>query len=125
MPKSSPLPRFLRFRHMVSIVSVILALVTIALTIIGFVDLSLIGFPDGHVTEYEKVSRRLRTALLWMNHAFGLYFFRLALLGLTMRAKVTRLLITLAVLMLLLAFTKIAIPWYFVNYLGLDNGHGG
>lgn len=111
--------------HIVSIVSVILALAIIALTLIGFMDISLTGFPDGHITEYEKATRLPRTVLLWMNLALGLYFFRLAFLGLTIRAKVMRLIITVAMLILLLAFTEIAIPWYFVNNLGLDNGGYG
>lgn len=126
MPKPLPLPkRFLFLSYMVTVASFLLALATFVFALMGFVNLSWAGFPDGHLTEYDRATRTLLTILLWGHLALGLYFFRLAIPDLTLRTKVVRFLITLTALILLIAFTEIAVPWYFVNYLGLDNGHGG
>lgn len=112
---------------MVTVASFLLALATFVFALMGFVNLSWIGFPSGsgHLTEYDRATRTLLTILLWGHLALGLYFFRLAIPDLTLRTKVVRFLITLTALILLIAFTEIAVPWYFVKYLGLDNGHGG
>ncbi len=128
MPKPLPLPkRFLFLSYMVTVVSFLLALATFVLALMGFVNLSWIGFPSGagQLTEYDRATRTLLTILLWGHLALGLYFFRLVIPDLTLRTKVVRFLITLTALILLIAFTEIAVPWYFVKYLGLDNGHGG
>lgn len=110
---------------MVTIASIVLALASLALSLLGLLELMRAGFPDGHLTEYERATSSLKTILFWIYLAHGLYFFRLAIPGLMLRTKVVRFLITLAALILLIAFTEVAVPWYFVDYLGLNNGRGG
>lgn len=117
--------RFLLFSRLITIVCITLALVSLALSLIGFTNLIWAGFPDGHLTEYERATYTLQTIFLWMYLVPGLYFLRLAIPGLTLRTKVVRFLITLAALILLIISTEIALPWYFVDYLGLNNGRGG
>ncbi len=105
--------------------SIILGLLITATAVLGFWGLSMTGFPDGHVTEYEKATELLRTILLWINLALGLYFFRLAIPNLPTRTRVVRMAYVLSMLLFLLAFVEMAMPWYFVDHLGLNDGRGG
>lgn len=126
MPIPLPRPdRFVLFSYMVTIASILLALATIAFSLMGFVELIWGGFPGGHWTDYRMATDTLQTIFLWIYFAPALYFLRLAFPGLTLRTKVVRFFITLAALILLLVITEIAIPWYFADYLGLNNGRGG
>lgn len=118
-------PDSLFFSRLLTTVSITLGLLAVAVALVGFRELSMAGFPDGHVTEYEKATYLLRTILLWMNLALGLYFFRLAIPNLPVRTRVARIVYVLSLLLLLLAVVEIAMPWYFVDHLGLDNGGGG
>lgn len=118
-------PHSLFFSRMVTIISTVLAFVTITIALAGFWGLSRVGFPDGYITEYEKATQFLRTILLWINLTLGLYLLRLALIDLPIRIKIMRILTVITMLILLLALTEIAIPWYFISVSHLDNGHGG
>lgn len=77
--------------------------------------LSWAGFPVGHLTDYARATGTLRVIFLWIYLAPALYFLRLAFPGLTLRTKAVRFFITLAALILLIAITEIAIPWYFIG----------
>jgi cell division protein FtsW (lipid II flippase) len=107
-----------------SVVSVILGLLAVSIAGLGFWSLSNAGFPDGHVTEYEKATHLLRTILLWMNLALGLYLFRLAIPYPPTRTRAARIVYVISALLLVLACVEIVMPWYFVSHLGLDNGGG-
>jgi hypothetical protein len=83
----------------------------------------LVGFPDGHVTDYEKAIEAPLTILAWVEAGFGVLF--LALAFSPIRARAVGLLVTLIAFVLVAIVARFGVPWYFGTHLGLDNGIGG
>jgi hypothetical protein len=88
-------------------------------------DLSMQGFPDGHVTDYGKAIDTPLTLLAWMEAAFGLLFLALALSPIGARARAAGLLFGVIAFVLVATVAQVGVPWYFGTHLGLDNGIGG
>jgi hypothetical protein len=86
-------------------------------------DVSMAGFPDGHVTDYEKAVDAPLTILAWMAAGFSFLFLVLAFSPIGARARTVGLLVALIVLVGIVA--QVGVPWYFGTHLGLDNGIGG
>jgi hypothetical protein len=107
------------------VVSVTCALATFWAAFIGSMDRFMAGFPDGHVTDYDKAVAGPASIAMWVQIALGLYFLCVAFSAFKTRPKTLPFLIALAAFVLVMTFTQIAIPWYFGTYLGLDNGIGG
>lgn len=108
-----------------TITSAILAIAAFALSIAGFIELSQVGLPDGHVTEYDKATVSIRAIFLASYLALGLCLLRLLIPGLAASVKAARFVIAICALVFLVVSTEVAVPWYFADHLGLDNGHGG
>lgn len=112
-------------RVIATIVGLVCAVAALWLAFITSMDVSMAGFPDGHVTDYgEAVATPLRIAT-WV--AVGLAILFLALAFSPIRARVR----TIGLLAAFIAFVAVAfvaqagVPWYYGTHLGLDNGIGG
>jgi hypothetical protein len=88
-------------------------------------DLYLTGFPDGHLTDYDKAADTPKRILMWVEVGFIAPFLALAFFRTGARARAVGLLIALTVFGLVVAVQLVGVPWYFGSHLGLDNGIGG
>ena len=88
-------------------------------------DVSLAGFPDSHLTDYDKAVDTPLTVLGWTELALGLVFLALAFWPMGHRARGFGWLAALVLFILAALAVQFAVPWYFGIHLGLDNGIGG
>jgi hypothetical protein len=88
-------------------------------------DLYLTGFPDGHLTDYDKAVNTPKRILMWVEFGFVPLFLVLAVARIGTRARAVGLLGTLIVFGLVVVVQLVCVPWYFGSHLGLDNGIGG
>ena len=88
-------------------------------------DVSMAGFPDGHVTDYEKAVDAPLTILALMAVGFSFLFLVLAFSPIGARARTVGLLVALIAFVLVGIVAQVGVPWYFGTHLGLDNGIGG
>lgn len=105
------------------IVPVLFALAALALGSVTLYEVSTFGFPDGHITEYQRAASLPLTMLscLLVLGASLFLFFSLR------RGKRVGVVVSLifAALVLLAVTVLLGIPWYFGSYPGLENGAGG
>lgn len=101
------------------------AVAALGLAFNGATDLSLTGFPDSHLTDYDKAAHTPKQALLWAEFGLAVLFLVLALLPMGTRTRATGLLGALVALVAAAVVQLVCIPWYFGTHLGLDNGIGG
>ena len=87
--------------------------------------LYLTGFPDGHLTDYDKAVDRPEHLLLWAQAGFGLLFVALTLIPMSNRTRTIAAVLAAVGLLGSAALHWIGIPWYFGTHLRLDNGIGG
>jgi hypothetical protein len=88
-------------------------------------DLCLTGFPDGHLTDYDKAVDAPKRVLMWLEFGFVPLFLVLAFAPIGTRARAVGLLAALVVFGLVVVVQLVGVPWYFGSHLGLDNGIGG
>lgn len=86
-------------------------------------DVSAYGFPDGHLTEFQRAASFPLSVLSWLllgvSSVFSGFCLRSRKLGGILA------LLFLVVLVLLVLATLVGVPWYFGSHLGLENGVGG
>lgn len=104
---------------------IVCAIAALGSAFLASVDLYLTGFPDSHLTDYDKAAKAPKRILMWVQWGFVLAFLGLAFAPMRTRARAIRLLTTLVAFVLVAAAQWIGIPWYFMTHLGLDNGIGG
>jgi hypothetical protein len=109
----------------VRVVCVVCVVAALGLAFNAAMDLSLTGFPDGHLTDYDKAVNAPKRILLWVEFGFALLFLVLALLPIGARARAIGLLVALIALVLVVTVQLVGVPWYLGTHLGLDNGIGG
>jgi hypothetical protein len=100
----------------------------IAALLLGYLaswDLYLTGFPDGHLTDYDKAVDVPKRILMWVEFGFVPLFLVLAFSPIGTRKRAVGLLAALVVLALVVVVQLVGVPWYFGTHLGLDNGIGG
>jgi hypothetical protein len=85
----------------------------------------LTGFPDGHLTDYDKAAEAPKRILTWVELGFVPLFLVLAFSPIGTRARGIGLLAALIALVLIAVVQLVGVPWYFGTNLGLDNGIGG
>ncbi len=79
------------------------------------------GFPDGHLTTYERASRLPRQVLGGLTAVASV-----AVLTLAWRGRTSpRLAVALTVLAVLVALQWMGVPYWFLDVQGLENGQGG
>jgi hypothetical protein len=88
-------------------------------------DLYLTGFPDGHLTDYDKAVNTPKRILMWVEFGFVPLFLSLAFSPIGTRRRGVGLLAALTALVLVAVVQLVGLPWYFGSHLGLDNGIGG
>ena len=87
--------------------------------------LSMTGFPDGHLTDYDKAVDVPKHGLMWVEIGFVVVFLVLALLPIGARARTIAGVGVLVALVSVAAIHWLGVPWYFGTHLRLDNGIGG
>lgn len=107
------------------IACVLCAVGALLLTAVASMDVYMIGFPDGHFTDYAKAAETPMRVLLWVPAGFIVVFLALAFSTITPRVRTVGLLAAVLVLGFVVLIQMIGIPWYFGTHLGLDNGYGG
>jgi hypothetical protein len=95
------------------------------LTVLAVWDLYLTGFPDGHLTDYDKAVDAPKRILMWVEFGFVPLFLILAFSPIGTRARAVGLLAALTALVLVVVVQLVGVPWYFGSHLGLDDGIGG
>jgi hypothetical protein len=106
-----------------TVACVVCAIAALCLAFTTWNQAALAGFPDGHVTDYEKVAGAPLTILAWAQAGFGLLF--LALAFPPIRVRGVGLLVGVVAFVLIATAARVGVPWYFGTHLGLDNGIGG
>lgn len=105
------------------IARVCIALPALVLASITRYEVSNFGFPDGHVTEFQKAVATPLTTLSWALASISL----LLIFTSFSRSKASSIGVPFLFTALVVVFftTLFVVPWYFGSYLGLDNGMGG
>jgi hypothetical protein len=103
---------------------VVFAIAALWLAFMTFNQVALAGFPDGHLTDYDKAADGPLGVFSYVEAGFGLLFLVLAFSPIKARRAVG-LLAGLIALVLVAVVVQVGIPWYFGTHLGLDNGIGG
>jgi hypothetical protein len=101
------------------------AIAALCVTYLAGWDLYLTGFPDGHITDYDKAVDTPKRILMWVEFGFAPLYLVLAFSPIGTRARAVGLLAALAALVLVVVVQLVGLPWYFGSHLGLDNGIGG
>ena len=109
---------------------VITACVLCAATAFGvslwtYMDVSMFGFPDGYVTDYQKAADTPLKIIMLVEAGLGLLFSALVFSPVTPRMRLVGSLVALIALVLVGVAGQTGVPWYFGVHLGLDNGIGG
>jgi hypothetical protein len=112
-------------RALAIVACVIAAIAALGLHVLASWDLYLTGFPDGHLTDYDKAAEAPKQILMWAELGFVPLFLVLAFSPIGTRARGVGLLAGLIVLVLVVVVQLVCVPWYFGSHLGLDNGNGG
>ena len=87
--------------------------------------LSMFGYPDGHLTEFERAVFIPLKSVTVLHAVFALYFLFLYFKSISHRLSRKMVMRSGFIYMLLVCFTFGAIPWYFGRFLRLDQGGGG
>ncbi|WP_422225181.1 hypothetical protein [Mycobacterium sp.] len=101
------------------------AIAALGVTYLAGWDLYLTGFPDSHLTDYDKAVETPKRILIWVEFGFAPLFLVLAFSPIGTRARGVGLLAALIALVLVVVVQLVGLPWYFVSHLHLDNGIGG
>ncbi len=104
---------------------VICAIAAFGLSLWTYMDVSMFGFPDGYVTDYQKGADTPLRIVTWVSVGLVLVFLALAFAPIGSRVRTFGWLAALIALVLVMAAAKVGVPWYFGVHLGLDNGVGG
>jgi cell division protein FtsW (lipid II flippase) len=107
------------------IACVVGAIAALGLVYLASMDIYLTGFPDSHLTDYDKAADAPKRILVWVEWGIVLLFLVLAVLPIGARRRAVGWLVALAALVLIAIVQWVGIPWYFITHLGLDNGIGG
>ena len=112
-------------RALPTVACVIAAVAALGLHVLASWDLYLTGFPDGHLTDYDKAVDAPKQILMWAELGLVPLFLVLAFSPIGTRARGVGLLAAMSALGLIILVQLVGVPWYFGTHLGLDNGIGG
>jgi hypothetical protein len=101
------------------------AIVALGQAFTTHVGVSMIGFPDGHVTDYGAAVRGPLEYLAWTEAVLGLLLLVIAFIRARTRFRAIGLLAAVVAGVGVALVAKLGVPWYFGVHLGLDNGIGG
>ncbi len=107
------------------IVSAIFAIAASSISYLGLQEVAFFGFPDGHITDYQRVAAPALNFHYYLLAGLGIFFFIVTITG-GIQKKFVRIFVTASIIfVLILLVAKVGIPLYFGSYLALDNGVGG
>ena len=112
-------------RALLMVACAVCGIVALGLAFTTFIDVSMAGFPDGHLTDYDKAVDPPLSILAWVEASFGVVFLAFTCTPIGSRVRGVGLLVALAVFILAATTAHVGLPWYFGTHLGLDNGIGG
>ena len=112
-------------RALARVACVLAATTALFISYLAAGDLYLAGFPDGHLTDYDKAVETPKRILMWVEFGFVPLFVVLAFVPIGIRLRAVGLYAGLFTLALVVGVQLVGLPWYFVSHLGLDNGIGG
>jgi len=112
-------------RVMPRIACIASAIAALWLAFLTFNEVASAGFPDGHVTDYDKAADGPLGVLSYVEAAFVFLFLALAFWPLKARRRALGLLVVAIAFALVAVITQVGVPWYFGAHVGLDNGIGG
>jgi hypothetical protein len=101
------------------------AIAALGLAVTTHVGESMIGFPDGHVTDYGKAVKAPLQFLAWAEAGLVCLFLVLAVAPTGTRVRGFGLLVAVVAVVGSAVVARVGIPWYFGVHLGLDDGIGG
>lgn len=101
------------------------AVAAFGLALWTYSDVSLFGFPDGSLTDYQRAARTPLTVIGWTGVVLGLVFLAIAFWSGGVRGRAIAWTVACGVLAVIAAAARIGVPWFFGTHLGLDNGVGG
>ena len=104
---------------------IVCAIAALLLAFLTFSQVALAGFPDSHLTDFDKAADTPLTVLSDVDAGCGLLFLILAFAPITARRRAIGLLVVVIAFVVSAAVSQVGIPWYFGTHLGLDNGIGG
>ena len=108
-----------------AIAGTLCAVAALWLAVTTYMDVSMAGFPDGHVTEFGKAVDGPLWAVTWLSLGLAVLFVALAFSPIRARLRAVGLVVVLAAFVLVALVAEVGIPWYFGTHLGLDNAIGG
>ena len=88
-------------------------------------ELSMAGFPDGHVTDYAAAVDTPLQVVMWAAVGFAILFLGLAFSPGPPRMRVIGIPAAVLVFVAVAVVATMVVPWYYGTHLGLDNGVGG
>jgi hypothetical protein len=112
-------------RTLARVACVVAAVAALSLSYLAVGDLYLTGFPDGHLTDYDKAVDMPKRILMWVEVGFVPLFLVLAFSRIANRTRGVGLFAALIALGFVVVVQLVGLPWYFVSHLHLDNGIGG
>jgi peptidoglycan/LPS O-acetylase OafA/YrhL len=105
---------------------VVCAIAALGLAFLTYSEVMLAGFPDGHVTDYEKAADGPLGVFSYVEAGFGVLFLGLAVSPIKPpRRRAVGLAVCVIAFVLVALVVRVGVPWYFGTHLGLDNGIGG
>jgi uncharacterized membrane protein len=104
---------------------IVCAVAALLLAFVTYSQAALAGFPDSHLTDYDKAADTPLRIAGYADAGCGLLFLVLAFSPIKARRRAIGLLVVLVAFVVAAAVSRIGIPWYFGTHLGLDNGIGG
>jgi len=105
--------------------AIIGALAALWLAVTTHLDVSMAGFPDGHITDYGHAVDVPLRIVSWVAVALCVVLLSLSLSRINARTRTVGVLVTVGALVVVALAAKVGIPWYFGTHLALDNGIGG
>lgn len=116
-------------RVIATIVGMVCAVAALVLAFTTHMDVSMAGFPDGHVTDYDEAVDAPLRILTWVLAGLGVLFLALAFVPIRARTRTVGLLVAVVafaiVVTVTVTVTDVGVPWYFGTHLRLDDGVGG
>ena len=112
-------------RAALRVACVIGALAALGMAVTTYVGVSMIGFPDGHVTDYGMAVSAPLESIAWTQAGLGVLFVALAVVPIGTRVRAFGWVVAAVAVASTIVVTHIGVPWYFGVHLGLDNGIGG
>jgi hypothetical protein len=108
----------------VRVLAILVGCLTASVGFFWLMDISLAGFPDGAVTDYEKVVEGPFTILSLTSVVVSLYFFYLAIVA-ARRQTFVDLFVAFIWYLVVVPGTHYGIEYYLKNFTDINYGQGG